>query len=110
MENLIKVNMEHIEKDFERLFRGWIEYNDILLIEELSVSTLEKYEIYMLQYKLQGDMYKNYIKFKKLHQQYDFNSENMYGFFIVDSSLIGEELKEFLSKYSRGKVHLSIDK
>lgn len=123
MVNLIKVNMECVESELEKLFEGYItseswELESIEAVDSCEFVCYEgepdtEYEICFTVKghekhinKRTGEESDEWITLERKYMQYDFNKEILYGFFEVVSTSCCEATKdwkfaEHMSKKSR---------
>lgn len=123
---LIMIDLERVEENFEELFKSYFEYKgwkaDYLEVvdtdEYVNYTKREEDTQYDVFFTIESHDYKrneatgkicpDFMEFNMIHQQYDFNSKTLYGFFEVVGYSCGKALQEedfitYLSNKSRDK-------
>lgn len=124
MNNLIMLDMENLENEFQFLLKCFVESQGFTLKNSYVIDSVEfgwegvkePYNDYTLFFNTNehkphinaqtGEEMEYTIGIEKVHQQYNFETNKLYGFFYVNSNSVCEVLntrdfEEFMSKKSR---------
>ena len=112
---LIKLDMENMVEEFKNLLEDFLQSREYELEEDFEIlDNFERYEFdveepnieYSVFFNVKGikKEYISRIELERVHLQYNFDDEILYGFFEVSSYLVCEPLRrggEFIGYISR---------